>query len=688
MRQAFQTVRNRVAELQNTANHLKDLVQELDQQVKPVFDKHIQLTKPETDWKDIDDSLAKASKLKLAVVGQIKSGKSTLLNALLFGGRSVLPAAITPETARLTFIEYGDRPGARVKFYTNQEWEDLNRTMADLAAPQDKRKAATAIVDQAKKHLSEDQITRVLGTSKEVDLDELHDYVARQGQYTGVVRSVTLYINDPVLKGVSIADTPGTDDPVSAREKETLDFLGQVDAVIFTNTPSVRFLDSKDLRLLMTQLRGPLRSRAMVVAATKIDNLDAEQKTEFENLRNKAATKVKEFARRLEIEDQSDVMAAIDNVFQVDNIVPVSAMAFIAGRYLAGEITPSTQEKEDLDWHLNQLSEQFMVPKQPDALYEFSGIEDFQARLDQVILQHKDELRLVAIQSRLKGIAEDMATYLKQGLKQLQAKASDMREGVTQYLEKLEARQRVLKQMGEKLSGIKKAMYDYTLQLANNNLLPLVDELSIQPPTSAYPNGNLAESEIRNQVDRFIKRRFIPRFRNEISAVPQRIEDLILTHALGSVDTDGHIELEDIQNDIQQLVQTVVTGITRGLANEIVSELDIYVESKGWLSTTFNFLTHAKTEFRSEVMEETREAEDQAREMLVSLINDGVIQPLRTIPDRLKDKFADVRAAVEGEIRSIRTDKARFEAQIKALEQDAQAIQPLVKDLYPRFMEI
>ena len=41
----------------------------------------------------------------LAVIGQVKAGKSTFLNTLLFDGHSVLPQAASPKTAVLTRLE-------------------------------------------------------------------------------------------------------------------------------------------------------------------------------------------------------------------------------------------------------------------------------------------------------------------------------------------------------------------------------------------------------------------------------------------------------------------------------------------------------------------------------------------------------------------------------------------------------
>jgi hypothetical protein len=70
--------------------------------------------------------------LQLAVVGQFKRGKSTLLNAIL--GANVLPSAVTPLTAIPTFIRGGLQLGLHT-VRTNGGREDLNANSAeDLCA--------------------------------------------------------------------------------------------------------------------------------------------------------------------------------------------------------------------------------------------------------------------------------------------------------------------------------------------------------------------------------------------------------------------------------------------------------------------------------------------------------------------------------------------------------------------------
>ena len=54
--------------------------------------------------------------LRVGIVGRVKAGKSSLLNALIFDGKNILPKAATPMTAALTKLEYGEKTEASVDF--------------------------------------------------------------------------------------------------------------------------------------------------------------------------------------------------------------------------------------------------------------------------------------------------------------------------------------------------------------------------------------------------------------------------------------------------------------------------------------------------------------------------------------------------------------------------------------------
>ncbi|GAA8298118.1 hypothetical protein HpBT174_12740 [Helicobacter pylori] len=65
--------------------------------------------------------------LKVGIVGHVKAGKSSLLNALIFEGKDVLPKAATPMTASLTILKYAQNLSAEAQFYDEQDIEELKR---------------------------------------------------------------------------------------------------------------------------------------------------------------------------------------------------------------------------------------------------------------------------------------------------------------------------------------------------------------------------------------------------------------------------------------------------------------------------------------------------------------------------------------------------------------------------------
>ena len=56
--------------------------------------------------------------LRIGIIGRVKAGKSSLLNAVFFDGEDVLPRAATPMTASLTKLPWGDEYSATVEYFT------------------------------------------------------------------------------------------------------------------------------------------------------------------------------------------------------------------------------------------------------------------------------------------------------------------------------------------------------------------------------------------------------------------------------------------------------------------------------------------------------------------------------------------------------------------------------------------
>ncbi len=63
--------------------------------------------------------------LKFGIIGRVKAGKSSLLNALIFEGKEVLPKAATTETSSLIILKYAQNLSAQVEFYSQKDILEL-----------------------------------------------------------------------------------------------------------------------------------------------------------------------------------------------------------------------------------------------------------------------------------------------------------------------------------------------------------------------------------------------------------------------------------------------------------------------------------------------------------------------------------------------------------------------------------
>ncbi|WP_187903439.1 dynamin-like GTPase family protein [Helicobacter pylori] len=75
--------------------------------------------------KTLKEMQAEDRDLKVGIIGRVKAGKSSLLNALIFEGVEVLPKAATPMTASLTILKYAQTLSTEVEFYSPKDIAEL-----------------------------------------------------------------------------------------------------------------------------------------------------------------------------------------------------------------------------------------------------------------------------------------------------------------------------------------------------------------------------------------------------------------------------------------------------------------------------------------------------------------------------------------------------------------------------------
>ncbi|EJC07174.1 ATP/GTP-binding protein [Helicobacter pylori Hp P-13] len=98
--------------------------QGLQEKAKPFMSDNAVIKTEELE-KTLKEMQAEDRDLKVGIIGRVKAGKSSLLNALIFEGVEVLPKAATPMTASLTILKYANTLSTEVEFYSPKDIAEL-----------------------------------------------------------------------------------------------------------------------------------------------------------------------------------------------------------------------------------------------------------------------------------------------------------------------------------------------------------------------------------------------------------------------------------------------------------------------------------------------------------------------------------------------------------------------------------
>ncbi|WQV87204.1 dynamin family protein [Helicobacter pylori] len=98
--------------------------QGLQERARPFISENAVIKTEELE-KTLKEMQAEDRDLKVGIIGRVKAGKSSLLNALIFEGVEVLPKAATPMTASLTVLKYANTLSAEVEFYSPKDIAEL-----------------------------------------------------------------------------------------------------------------------------------------------------------------------------------------------------------------------------------------------------------------------------------------------------------------------------------------------------------------------------------------------------------------------------------------------------------------------------------------------------------------------------------------------------------------------------------
>lgn len=414
--------------------------------------------------------LEKAGRLlKIGILGRVKAGKSSFLNALIFNGESILPKAATPMTAALTVLEYAKTPSLSVDFYSD---EDLSRietlakefeseleknTDAKINEQKDQALSKGKEIDElelkekarkvALKELKESQESiyacyqqyqqisqsQVSASEREANKDfqgslseiraKLKDYVGSSGKFMPFTKSITLRLDNEFLKDIQIIDTPGLNDPVPSRSARTNEILRECDAVLVLS-PAGQFMDQNDV-ILVRKLAGSV-ARIFVIASKGDSELYGSEKDKNGGILNAVFEGIQNTLER----SKNNALQKAD----VENNVLQRALKekmIVCAGICAGIVAKRGENLDEMEIHtLNRLKEEYPNDFQGEKMWEnLSKLANIEA-LNAVFAELKKDKELI-LQERISG-------FLQSNDKALNAYKEALQDRVRQRIDALQ----------------------------------------------------------------------------------------------------------------------------------------------------------------------------------------------------------------------------------------------------------
>ncbi len=234
---------------------------------------------------------------RIAFVGQVKAGKSSLVNALV-EQPGLLPVDINPCTAVITRLSFGvpgkPQAGAAFTFFNREEWRRLSlggrtRELTNRLFPDFDWEVLKAQVkemeEKARKKLGA-SFESLLGTEHvypEIQPGLLVRYVGTEhaqaesaaeqveGEFSDITKCADIFLDLGAFSFPTVViDTPGVNDPFLVRDEITRQNLEAADICVVVVTAWQR-LSATDLNLLR-MLRG-LKKDRLIVFVNKVDEL-------------------------------------------------------------------------------------------------------------------------------------------------------------------------------------------------------------------------------------------------------------------------------------------------------------------------------------------------------------------------------------------------------------------------------
>ncbi|HEY7647302.1 MAG TPA: dynamin family protein [Hyphomicrobiales bacterium] len=366
---------------------------------------------------------------RLAVIGQIKAGKSSLINALI-RRPELLPTDINPSTAVITKLYFGasaeHNNTALFQFFSEDEWDRimsggragamtgsdggpayLERPLEELRQRAESRLGPQYPSLLGKHHLFSSVTGGLLERYVSAgDYDEAPIGSKESTHFSDITKSAEIYLEGQPLGYPSvIIDTPGVNDPFLVRDEITHGNLGEADIYLVVLTAQ-QPLSKSDIALLR-MLKGLQKDRIIAVV-NRIDLVNVAG-GEAERVAAHVRTTLKREFPHAEIpvilaSAHWATIALEGDEHEIDDTLSSSFVDYAAEMARRGE--PGF-DKPKQGWPRDRTTK---------LLYRASGIPAIVSAITRHVGHSVTAERLLPVSSTLGAIAENTAISMRHGI--------------------------------------------------------------------------------------------------------------------------------------------------------------------------------------------------------------------------------------------------------------------------------
>ena len=381
-------------------------------------------------------------RIEIAVVGTVKAGKSSLINALI--GTRLASVDPTPETSILVkYRTTSEGNYLKINFYTEAQWNKLWSTAKNATVFRNEydRLGAENIkyeyLNKPQKYItcSSEELPRIMMEWSKSDAPK-HFFV----------KEIEVgYQSDTIPHDVFLVDTPGLSDPVRYRSDITRRYIKRSDWILACITgenlscqPEFNFLSK------VISNKGGDVSKIFVVATKKdmLTNAEGEKKE-------------KEFLIRLGELYNNDSMA-------VSRFAFVAAEVHLMTTQVIQGINLEPEEKKKFKKALLEIDEDLEfsdVSRKADDILKYASVSDLFDRINKVVLLNRRNYIVNGIINDyikcMKVINENASLYLDDSKAYLK-KLTEDREYDQSQIEKIEQSNRDIEILQDKIRKIRR----------------------------------------------------------------------------------------------------------------------------------------------------------------------------------------------------------------------------------------